>query len=105
MSDDKDVVTIGCGAGGGTVAQFARKTDRVSSVTVFEKGKYSQYSKCGLSYVISGDISDFHDLIESNPDLYVEVRDNEGRKLYSSRKSIRFEAGRREVFNIKIRKK
>lgn len=70
MSDDKDVVIIGCGAGGGTAAQFARKTDRVSSVTVFEKGKYSQYSKCGIPYVISGDISDFHDLIEFSEEWF-----------------------------------
>lgn len=47
---------------------------------------------------------DFHDLIETNPDLYVEVYDQGGRKLYSSRKSIRFEAGRKEIFNIKIRR-
>ena len=40
MKLDKDIVIIGCGAGGGTAAQFARKTDRKSSITIFEKGKY-----------------------------------------------------------------
>ena len=47
---------------------------------------------------------DFGDLVESNPDLYVEARDRKGRKFYSSRRSIRFEAGRKEVFNIKTKK-
>ena len=61
---------IGCGAGGGTAAQFARKTDRKSSITVFEKGKYPQYSKCGLPYVISGDISEFKDLIEFSEEWF-----------------------------------
>ena len=59
MDRDKEIVIIGCGAGGGTAAQFARKTDRNAKVTVFEKGKYPQYSKCGLPYAISGRISKF----------------------------------------------
>lgn len=70
MSQTRDIVIIGCGAGGGTVAQFARKTDRKSSITIFEKGKYPQYSKCGLPYVISGKISEFKDLIEFSEDWF-----------------------------------
>ncbi len=61
---------IGCGAGGGTAAQFARKTDRKSSITVFEKGKYPQYSKCGLPYAISGTIPDIKDLIEFSEEWF-----------------------------------
>ncbi|RLF35883.1 MAG: NAD(FAD)-dependent dehydrogenase [Thermoplasmata archaeon] len=64
MNQDRDIVIIGCGAGGGTSAQFARKTDRKSTITVFEKSRYSQYSKCGLPYAISGIIQDPMDLIE-----------------------------------------
>jgi len=62
--NNKKIVIIGCGAGGGTAAQFARKTDRKAEITIFDKGNYSQYSKCGLPYVISNEISDFKDLIE-----------------------------------------
>ena len=32
----RQIIIIGCGAGGGTTAQFARKTDRTASITVFE---------------------------------------------------------------------
>ena len=64
MTQKKDIVIIGCGAGGGTAAQFARKTDRKSSITILEEGPYPQYSKCGLPYVLSGDISKLEDLIE-----------------------------------------
>jgi NADH oxidase (H2O2-forming) len=81
LGKDRDVVIIGCGAGGGTAAQFARKTNRSAEITIFEKDKYSQYSKCGLPYVISGTIADFKDLIEfseewfkkANIDLHLET--------------------------------
>ena len=70
MSHDRDIVIIGCGAGGGTAAQFARKTDRKSSIIVFEKGRYPQYSKCGLPYVISGSIPEFEVLIEFSEEWF-----------------------------------
>ena len=70
MSQNSGIVIIGCGAGGGTAAQFARKTDRKSSITVFEKGKYPQYSKCGLPYTISGTIPKMNDLIEFSEEWF-----------------------------------
>jgi len=70
LNEDRDIVIIGCGAGGGTAAQFARKTDRKSSITVFEKGKYPQYSKCGLPYTISGIIPDLINLIEFSEEWF-----------------------------------
>jgi NADH oxidase (H2O2-forming) len=81
LSNNNDIIIIGCGAAGGTAAQFARKTDRKSQITIFEKGKYPQYSKCGLPYAISGKIPKFDDLIEfseewfkkSNIDLLLET--------------------------------
>jgi NADH oxidase (H2O2-forming) len=63
-------VIIGCGAGGGTAAQFARKTDRKTSITIFEKNSYPQYSKCGLPYAISGVIPKIDDLIEFSEDWF-----------------------------------
>jgi len=78
---NNDIIIIGCGAAGGTAAQFARKTDRKSQITIFEKGKYPQYSKCGLPYAISGKIPKLENLIEfseewfkkSNIDLLLET--------------------------------
>ena len=59
LNQSNGIVIIGCGAAGGTAAQFARKTDRKSPITIIEKGKYPQYTKCGLPYVISGEIPKF----------------------------------------------
>lgn len=70
MNQDRDIVVIGCGASGGTAAQFAKKTDRKVSVTIFEKGKYPQYSKCGLPYVISGKITKTSNLIEFSEEWF-----------------------------------
>jgi NADH oxidase (H2O2-forming) len=70
MDKQKNIVIIGCGAGGGTAAQFARKTDRKASITVFEQGSYPQYSKCGLPYVISGKIPKGTDLIEFSEEWF-----------------------------------
>ncbi len=70
MNEQRKIVVIGCGAGGSTSAQFARKTDRKSIITIFDKEKYPQYSKCGLPYVISGDINQCNDLIEFTEDWY-----------------------------------
>jgi NADH oxidase (H2O2-forming) len=76
VSEDRKIVIIGCGAGGGTVAQFARKTDRKATITIFEKGKFPHYSKCGLPYVISGEIKNFKDLIEFSKDWFEKYKIN-----------------------------
>jgi len=73
MRDEK-IVIIGCGAGGGTAAQFARKTNRKAKVTIFEKGCYPQYSKCGLPYTISGTISTPADLIEFTEEWFTKAK-------------------------------
>ncbi len=70
MSNGKKIVIIGCGAAGGTAAQFARKTDRKAEIIIFEKDKYPQYSKCGLPYTISEIIPKKTDLIEFPKDWF-----------------------------------
>jgi NADH oxidase (H2O2-forming) len=70
VTNTRRIIIIGCGAGGGTSAQFARKTDRTASITIFEKGIYPQYSKCGLPYAIAGTVPMFHDLIEFSEDWF-----------------------------------
>ena len=74
VTNGRKIIIIGCGAGGGTTAQFARKTERNATITLFEKGKYPQYSKCGLPYVISGKIPDFRNLIEFSEDWFKKER-------------------------------
>jgi NADH oxidase (H2O2-forming) len=76
LSRDKNIVIIGCGAGGGTAAQFSRKTDRSADITIFEKGLYPQYSKCGLPYAISKEIPKIKDLIEFSEDWFKKAKIN-----------------------------
>jgi NADH oxidase (H2O2-forming) len=66
----RQICIIGCGAGGGTAAQFARKTDRTAVITIFEKGRYPQYSKCGLPYAIAGAIPSFDSLVEFSQEWF-----------------------------------
>jgi NADH oxidase (H2O2-forming) len=72
VTKPKQIIIIGCGAGGGTTAQFARKTDRSASITIFEKGPFTQYSKCGLPYAIAGIIPDFEALIEFSEEWFTK---------------------------------
>jgi NADH oxidase (H2O2-forming) len=59
------IVIVGGGCGGGTAAQFARKTDRTAEITIIERESYPQYSRCGLPYGISGIIPELTNLIEA----------------------------------------
>jgi len=70
VTNGKKIVIIGDGASGGTTAQFARKTDRTASITVFEKGAYPHYSKCGLPYAIAGTVPEFLNLIEFSAEYF-----------------------------------
>lgn len=76
MVETHDIVIIGCGAAGATAAQFAKKTDRKAQVTIFESSVFSQYSKCGIPYAISGEIPKIMDLIEFSSDWFQKARIN-----------------------------
>ncbi|MBS3777834.1 MAG: FAD-dependent oxidoreductase [Candidatus Thermoplasmatota archaeon] len=74
MAETNDIVIIGCGAGGATAAQFAKKTDRKAQVTIFESSSFSQYSKCGIPYAISGEIPKIMNLIEFSEEWFQKAR-------------------------------
>lgn len=74
MDREPGIIIVGCGAAGGTAAQFARKTDRKIPIAILEKDSYPQYSKCGLPYVISGDIPSFDHLIEFSEEWFRKAR-------------------------------
>jgi len=59
----RKIAVIGCGAAGATAAMQARKHDRKAEITIFNREQYSQYSRCGLPYTISGKVREFDDLI------------------------------------------
>lgn len=53
-------------------------------------------------YTLSYQTKNFRDLIESNPDIYVQVMDTEGEVVYTSKGEIRFEAGRVETIDAVV---
>ena len=66
--------------------------DQLGQTETDDNGEYS------LTYRTE----DFRDLIEKKPDIYVKVLDQKGKTLYTSKKKIRFEAGRVEIVNVEI---
>ncbi|MFW9767381.1 MAG: FAD-dependent oxidoreductase [Candidatus Thorarchaeota archaeon] len=64
----ESIAVIGCGAAGATAALQARKFDRRVEISLFNTEQYSQYSRCGLPYTISGKVGGFEDLVLMPPD-------------------------------------
>ncbi len=59
----KRIVVVGAHAAGIDAASAARKTDRTAAITLVTDEKYPGYSRCGLPFVIGGEIANFEDLI------------------------------------------
>jgi NADH oxidase (H2O2-forming) len=59
----KRIVIIGAHAAGVDAASAARKTDRAAEITLITEEKHCGYSRCGLPFVIGGQISSFPSLI------------------------------------------
>jgi hypothetical protein len=88
---------LGTGLDGLRVTLYDRDLlfdDRLGSTTTRNGGYYEIHYRT----------EDFRDLIEARPDLYVQVLDPQGRKLCPHPPTTRFEAGRREVINLTVRK-
>jgi len=67
------IAIIGCGAAGATAALQARKFDRKVTITLFNSERYSQYSRCGLPYTISGKVKTFEDLVLMPPENWAAL--------------------------------
>ncbi|MFW9957135.1 MAG: NAD(P)/FAD-dependent oxidoreductase [Candidatus Odinarchaeota archaeon] len=64
----ENIAIIGCGAAGATAALQARKFNRKVAISLFNTEQYSQYSRCGLPYTISGKVKSFDDLVLMPPE-------------------------------------
>lgn len=51
-------------------------------------------------YTLTYRTADFRDLIERKPDIFLKVLNQEGKTLYTSKETVRFEAGRVEIINV-----
>src|SRR4030066_966603 len=61
------IIVIGANAAGVEAASAARKKDRTAEITLITQEKTAGYSRCGLPFVIGGQIPSFRDLIVYPP--------------------------------------
>jgi hypothetical protein len=87
----------GRGIGGLTVSIYDKDhvfDDRLGTTLTDDTGNFMASYKS----------EEFRDLFEARPDIYLKVSDQEGKKLYSSRRKVKCKAGSIESFNIKIKR-
>jgi len=70
------IVIIGAHAAGVDAAAAARKTDRTAEVTLITEEKNAGYSRCGLPFVIGGQIPSFQNLIVFPPAYFQMMKLN-----------------------------
>lgn len=64
------IVIIGANAAGVHAANAAHKTDPKAEITLIERESYPAYSRCGIPYVLAGEIPSFDDLTAFPPAHY-----------------------------------
>ena len=72
----KKIVIIGAHAAGVDAASACRKKDRSAEITLITKEKHAGYSRCGLPFVIGGQIPNFEDLIVFSTAYYKMLKLN-----------------------------
>jgi NADH oxidase (H2O2-forming) len=70
------VIVIGANAAGVEAASAARKKDRTAEITLVTQEKNAGYSRCGLPFVIGGQIPAFKDLIVYPPAYFQMLKLN-----------------------------
>ena len=70
------IVIMGAHAAGVDTASAARKTDRTAEITLLTEEKNPGYSRCGLPFVIGGQIPSFSDLIVFPPAYFQMMKLN-----------------------------
>jgi NADH oxidase (H2O2-forming) len=70
MADARRIVIIGGNAAGINAANAARKQDGKADVILVTSEKHPAYSRCGIPYVLAGEIPDFNDLVVFPPSHY-----------------------------------
>ncbi len=72
----RKIVIIGANAAGVEAASAARKKDRTAEITLVTKEKNAGYSRCGLPFVVGGQIPAFRDLIVYQPAYFQMLKLN-----------------------------
>jgi NADPH-dependent 2,4-dienoyl-CoA reductase/sulfur reductase-like enzyme len=68
--NNKKLVVIGGDAAGMTAASKVRRAHPDREIIVFEQGKHSSYSACGMPYYISGLVESEEELIARKPEVF-----------------------------------
>jgi len=66
----RKILIIGANAAGVHAASAARKTDPKAEITLVTDDNHLAYSRCGIPYVLAGEIPSFEDLIVFPPSYY-----------------------------------
>jgi hypothetical protein len=85
----------GRGVGGLTVNLYDKDWfwhDRLGQAETDEDG----------NYILSYHTEDFRDVFERKPDLFLRVLDANGKTLFSTKRTVRHEAGRVEIINVRL---
>jgi NADH oxidase (H2O2-forming) len=72
----KRIIIVGANAAGVEAASAARKKDRAAEIILITQEKNAGYSRCGLPFVIGGEIANFHDLIVYPPAYFQMLKLN-----------------------------
>jgi NADH oxidase (H2O2-forming) len=70
------IIVIGANAAGVEAASAARKKDRTAEITLLSQEKNAGYSRCGLPFVIGGQIPSFKDLTVYSPAYFQMLKLN-----------------------------
>ena len=70
------IIVIGANAAGVEAASAARKKDRTAEITLISQEKNAGYSRCGLPFVIGGQIPSFKDLTVYSPAYFQMLKLN-----------------------------
>jgi NADH oxidase (H2O2-forming) len=92
----RHIVIIGAHAAGVDAASAARKTDRAAEITLITEEKYAGYSRCGLPFVIGGQIPNFQNLIVFPPPYFQMMKLN----LRNETKVTAIDTGKKTVETI-----
>ena len=90
------IVIIGAHAAGVDAASAARKTDRTAEITLITDEKYAGYSRCGLPFVIGGQIPNFNNLIVFPPSYFQMMKLN----LKTETKVTKIDTGKKAVVTV-----
>jgi len=90
------IVIIGAHAAGVDAASAARKTDRTAEITLITDEKHAGYSRCGLPFVIGGQIPSFDNLIVFPPSYFQMMKLN----LKTETKVTKIDTGQKVVATV-----